>query len=230
MPKNEFMKEVRNCVASRHCNLWPHEIAEIAERNDQEVINSGEECVVIPGKDKSREVVVAYTYFDLNPLRAKELFYSQRIYSTLFPNNFPHFYAAFGGSVVNRSLPSGTIRQKIEGQKGLEIRHPFQKVIEVCSQINLPLLIPLSQIGGDNVVIGEDGGEYYLDTTAHLNPTLIDKAKLSAYMKENKYSQTEIHVIEISITRLEEVYRLAAIQREEIRKNRPSSTESKQKQ
>ena len=118
MPQNEFIQEIQKLVAQKCCNLWPDDITEIAKSTNQVVINSGAECVVVPEKDCDQEVI-AYTYFDLNPLRAKELFYSQKIYSTLFPNNFPRFYSASGGSLTYRNLPSGTIRQKIESRKSI---------------------------------------------------------------------------------------------------------------
>ena len=215
MPKNEFIGEVRRCVAEKYCNLWPWEIQEIAERNDQEVINSGEECVVVPGKDGSKETVVAYTYFDLNPLRAKELFYSQRIYSTLFPNNFPKFYAAFGASKEG-DKPTGTIRQKINYSDKAEVIYPFQQVVNVCNEIGLPLMY---QPSPDNLVVGENGGEYYLDTTPQFPPEAVNREKLFEYMIKSGYSQVDVRIIELSLLRIEEVYKEAARQREERAEN-----------
>ncbi len=214
MPRNNFIKEIRNLVAEKCCNLWPWDVTEIAKRTNQKVINSGEECVVIPGIANDQEVI-AYTFFDLNPLRAKELFYAQRIYSTLFPNNFPHFYVASGASVKYRHLPSGTIRQKIERQEKEEINYPFQKVIDICATIGLPLLV---EISGENIMVGKDGGEYYLDTTRQLYPGLIDEQKLFAYI-HGKYTEKDIRIIKSCMSRLKDVYVQADIQRKHRIKN-----------
>lgn len=208
MPRNDFIREIRNLVAEKCCNLWPADIAEIAKLTNQNVINSGEECVVVPGIDNTSEVI-AYTYFNLNPLRAKELFYSQRIYSTLFPNNFPNFYSASGASLTNRDLPSGTIRQKIESSKEARVIFPFNKVIDICAAIGLPLLV---EIGGDNMMISSNGGEYYVDTTTQLYPGLINEQKLFEYMNQY-YIETDIRIVKSCIFRLKEIYKQAEAQR-----------------
>ena len=208
MPQNEFIQEIQKLVAQKCCNLWPDDITEIAKSTNQVVINSGAECVVVPEKDCDQEVI-AYTYFDLNPLRAKELFYSQKIYSTLFPNNFPRFYSASGGSLTYRNLPSGTIRQKIESRKEIKIIYSFQEVVDVCTEIGLPLLV---ELGGDNTTVGKDGGEYYLDTTQQLHPAYIDQEKLFTYMRQ-RYTAEDIRVVKSSIARLTEIHRQAEIQR-----------------
>lgn len=218
MPKNEFIKKIRDTVAQKHCNLWPHEILKIADANNQEVIGSGAECVVIPGENNSRDVVVAYTYFDLNPLKAKQLFYSQRVFSILFPHNFPHFYAAFGRNpkLKQTENPSGTIRERIHRDKEGSVKYPFAEVEKICKSLNLPLYI---QNGDQNFTTGEDGGEYYVDTIDHLDPKQIDKNKLISYMREQKFSDLDISIVEKSLSRLEEIYRQAEIQRAERKKN-----------
>lgn len=208
MPQNNFIKEIRNLVNEKCCNLWPWDVAEIAKHTNQDVINTGEECVVIPGIDSVQEVI-AYTFFNLNPLRAKELYYSQKIYSTLFPNNFPRFYSASGASIIYRDLPSGTIRQKIEKQEKGEINYPFQKVIDICNAIGLPLLV---EISGENIMVSKDGGEYYLDTTSQLYPDSIDEQRLFEYMKIH-FTEKNIRIVKSSIARLKEVYVQADIQR-----------------
>lgn len=220
MPKTEFAHEIRETTRSKNCNLWPHEIEAIASNNsDQEIIGSGAECVVVPGKDHSKDVVLAYTYFDMNPLRAKEIFYSQRIFSTLFPHNFPHFYAAFGRhpevkKAEEATNPSGTIRQRIyqEGQEINEIKFPFERVKEICHEIGLPIF---AEDSPQNMKIGDDGGEYYLDVLRHLDPAAINEDRLFECMQEQGYSEIDMHAVRISIGRLKEVYIQAAKQREE---------------
>lgn len=217
MPKNEFIKKVREVVHEKCCNLWPDEIQKIADENNQEVIGSGAECVVIPGKDNSKDIVVAYTYFDLNPLKAKQLFYSQRIFSTLFPHNFPHFYAAFGKHPNQKQTenPSGTIRQMIHEDKKQKVVYSFAEVDKICKELGLPLLI---ERGSQNFATGEDGGEYYLDTIEHLYPPQVDKNKVISYMTENNFSSSDISMVEKCFSRLEEVYKQAEVENTERKK------------
>lgn len=225
MPRNEFVDALREKVDERSCNLMPDQIREIAEKFDQEVIGSGAECVVVPGKDiGTTETVSAYTYFNMNPLRMKEIFYSHRIFSSLFPHNFPHFYATFGKHPDHDTDPhgqdniSGTIRQRIrrtEQKENEVILFPLSEVEKICREIGLPLR---AEIGPHNVIVGEDGGEYFVDTVDQLHPGYIDKEKLLSYMREQNMSDTDIHIVQISIERLTEIWKDILVQKEE--KNR----------
>ncbi|MCF7865687.1 MAG: hypothetical protein K9M11_04240 [Candidatus Pacebacteria bacterium] len=218
MPRNEFIDDIREKkVQERSCSLMPGQIEEIAKRNDVEVIGSGAECVVVPGKNiNNKETVTAYTYSDMNPLRMKEVFYAQRIFSTLFPHNFPHFYAAFGknsDSVVNsreRDNISGTIRERVvKSEEGKKILFPINRVEETCNEIGLPFIIDWTS---GNIIVGEDGGEYYVDTISQLDLKNIDQEKLFSYIEERSMSETDIHIVQMSIHRLEEIGREREIQ------------------
>jgi hypothetical protein len=221
MPRNEFVDKVRE-IQEKDNYVNPFTLDEIAPELEQEIVGSGEISFVLPGSDvKGKETVFAYSYADENPLRMKEIFYAQRIYSTLFPHNFPHFYAAFGktrqAKIENR-IPdniSGTIRQRIfpadmktntDSSTSVDagIKYPFSHVRDVCESIGLPLDIEDSS---HNLMHGADGGEYYVDTA---NPRFdvhkIDIEKVDAYMRDNQFSEQDIHAVHSSIERLKEIH------------------------
>jgi len=171
------------------------DIKDLVERFGAEYIGAGCDCVVIGTKDKP-EKVVAINYRDLSPELAKQIFYRQRILSTLFPHNFPHFYA----SIAGKDNYGGTVRQRINGNslgkiegKGIisdpegKVKYPFEKVIEVCRQIGIPLSVDTQD--DKNFVLGEDGGVYYLDSPEEAFPGKWDEVKITEYM-ENAHDET----------------------------------------
>ena len=119
-----------------------------------------------PGK------VIAINYRDLNPEIAKQIFYRQRILSTLFPHNFPHYYASF----VGKDGYGGTVRQEITTDSHNEVKYPFRKVREALEQIQLPIRIDTQD--PKNFVVGIDGGEYYLDAPEEVFPNGWNQQKI----------------------------------------------------
>lgn len=235
-PKSEFAEEVKQAakqkqveyekIKAEHPEEYPskflshEEILDIAKRYNQKVINSGAECVVIP-KEGSEDKVAAFTYKDIEPYRAKEIFYLQRIFSTLFPHNFPHFYASFGKnpSPEIKSL-SGTIRQKIVNPvRAPENRHFFNNVLEACRVLGIGLEgnerhDPMYDRNDDpkfgNFMMGADGGVYYVDTLRMFDPNDFDTAKITEYMREHGHGETQITIVMESINRLAKLYNESA--------------------
>lgn len=211
MPRNEFASKVVD-ENENEGYINPYTLDEFAPELKQEIVGSGEESFVLPGKDiDGKETVAAYSYSKEDPLRMKEIFYVQRIYSTLFPHNFPHFHAAFGESTQAKSEKremdnlSGTIRQRVfPAETGEPILYPFEDVREVCDNIGLPLNIEDS---AHNTMIGKDGGEYYVDTA---NPGFdvnkVDVEKIDEYMKGSEFLPQDIQAVHTSIERLKEIH------------------------
>lgn len=211
IPRNEFVDRVLE-VNEREGYVNPYTLDEVAPELNQEIVGSGDESFVLPGKDiNGNETVSAYSYSGENPLRMKEIFYVQQIYSTLFPHNFPHFYAAFGKSRRAKAEKrtednlSGTIRQRIvPADTGQETLYPLKSVKEVCKNIGLPLDIEDSE---HNIMVGVDGGEYYVDT---VNPRFdvdrVDISKINSYMVENEFSPQEIQTVRVAVDRLREIH------------------------
>ena len=229
LPQNNFTKAIQEKVRLTRCNMWEDETGQFAKENDQEVIGSGAECIAVPGeKIGETETVVAFNYFDMNPLRMKEIFYAQRILSTLFPHNFPHFYVATGADPKDLSKLSGTIRQRIErnSSKNIPVIFPLEKVKETCRDIGLPLFISENTY---NQMIGEDGGEYFIDTVDAFPPERINTVKLFSYMKENNFLDSDIATVKGCIHRLEDVYAKAIKQSEERKKLRANGNNQQEK-
>lgn len=188
--------------------LYPpseNELQKKAELYEEEYIGSGDESIVLA----SGERVQAYSYKGVSPEVAKLIFYKQRIMSTLFPHNFPHFFASFGslGKSSESYNQSGSIRQKIEMSKSQQISFPFESVVEICSEWNIPLDTDPAM---HNVATGTDGGEYYLDTLAvnYEDPLKYSNAVL--YAQDHNYSQEDIRILLFSAQRIAELSYIAA--------------------
>ena len=200
----------------------------LKQKYKDKIIGSGAECVVTPIEGKEQKVA-AYAYQELSPYKAKKIFYLQRIFSTLFPHNFPHFFASLGSlQKEDEQRLTGTIREKISGRRKTSFdykfegkewditlldrarmlfkrnpknRYPFKKVETEC--LKLGLFSPIGHSSG-NFVLGTDGGEYYVDTLKHLiGGTKIDKIK--KYMVDHDYSDQDIRLVEKSFERLNQL-------------------------
>ncbi len=206
------------------------EVSQVVEKYDKEFVGKGAECVVFSERDESRKskylglgkkpfkdnVVVAVDYsMVLDPNRAKEIFYTHRIMSTLFPFNFPRFATSFGSSDKVEGV-SGTVRQKIdiveEGGKGahnLDVGspHPFETVERVVDKLGLPLNLDKS---GFNFGKDKHGNVYFLDklrlkeagSSWSEKDTVWDLDAIGDYMDKNKYSDLDKRIITKSINRL----------------------------
>lgn len=129
------------------------------------------------------------------------MFYLHRIFSTLFPHNFPHFYA---------SAPEGTLRKRVVNLASEEQRvfsvptYPFIKVADECHKMGFILYYDKSDV---NFLQGADGSQYYVDTlTPAFNRGLYShKDNIINHMQEKKYSQRDINIVKESLDRLKEI-------------------------
>lgn len=159
-------------------------LLKIIERGDARFIDYGNECVVFQtGERKRSRMVVAINYRNpTTPEKAKKIFYLQRVLSTLFPHNFPRFYAATGKHPARKEemAVTGTIREEKRGKRirperikdteqergilrtllGKGVKHPFGRVLQTCKELSLPVSFDPADV---NYIIGKDGGVYYLD-------------------------------------------------------------------
>lgn len=213
-PKDlSFIKELKDTTGLFGLDFpGPTLEAALVKKYNQEFIGSGEEVVVV-GLEGSTEPhkVVAFNYKDVSPEKAKEIFYLHRLFSTLFPHNFPHFYASSGRNLNLSEDPSslsesisGTIRQKIEKDKlNSEVRYPFKKVDIFCHELGILVLWDINQ---ENFIVGVDGGQYYVDTLEHPMIREWDNIdNIVQYMEKNKYTPQEIEIVELSFKRLKEI-------------------------
>lgn len=201
--------------------LYGPELNPIAAEFGEEIIGFGEECVVVQGRTDP-EVIVALRYSDIEPRHAKSIFYMHQMLSTIFPHNFPHFYASFGGE------HSKTARQKIERGKHIYSRsdgtvlYPFSDVTNVVSGWNLRRFMDEAK---HNFIIGADGGEYYVDELKPIerfyenDSYTIDTskdgfealgnfieglhvAKIVKYVEKEGYSEKDVNTVKYCIERL----------------------------
>ena len=211
-PKDSsFIRKMKDNMKIFSGLLLPNgrDIAALVETYNEEYIGKGKEVVVIALKGSTEPTkVVAFNYRDVSPERAKEIFYLHRLFSILFPHNFPHFYASSGQDPKSRNENvSGTVRQRIEfaeansigGQTKSETRpYPFKKVEEFCRELHIPIAIDYV---GKNLFLGVDGGEYYVDTLNRY-PGMLDSYEIIKYMKKEKYSEDDIKIAKLTIERL----------------------------
>lgn len=177
-----------------------------------EFVGSGNESVVIVNPNNDSEVI-AVPLGTLSPEEAKAQFYLQRALSTLFPYNFPHFsfarggYGVFSGNPENKVL-AGTIRSRVEELDAKPI-YPFRDtVIPPCRQMGIP--IERADIDSFNLMIGKDGGEYYVDNLGMLSYSMkeIDPyggiwgiRRIATHMSAAGYSQNSQQIVISSIQR-----------------------------
>lgn len=212
-------------TARRHY-LLPGEVEELISERSFEYLGTGSECVVIERQGNPKEVA-AINYKDLEPSKAKEIFYLQRIFSTLFPHNFPHFAIAIGSDERREAGITGAIRERIEGTPpvtiltsvssakfrfppGSEVRYPINEVLDTISALNLPAYIDAVAI---NYALGTDGGVYYLDTVKPKYDVAKDNRwdlpAIREFMNEARteegkptYTDIDKRIVEKSIRRL----------------------------
>lgn len=152
----EQMNNVNRIVSEAKPLMNDQAVKEIVDQNNEKLIGNGAECIVI-NKKGNPDLVVAFDYAGIKNIEEQKVqFYWHRIYSVLFPHNFPRFY-----SVWATEKSSGTIRQKIDStDKPAQVNYPFGMVRDLCREFNLPLWVDRVS---SNFTVGRDGGEYYLD-------------------------------------------------------------------
>jgi hypothetical protein len=174
---------------------------QVVKNQGLEVVGQGHESVVFsPEKrgllpdwvkdapDKLRDdVVIAIDKLSIRPKEAKILFYTQLLFSTLFPHNFPRFYAAFGSTKYDE--PSGTIRQKLTKASipPDTISYPFSQV-----ETELPKMGILLQFDYGhwwNFLVTDQGEEYYVDKPQLIKPSLQEE-----YEGINRYPTVSSHI------------------------------------
>lgn len=168
---------------------------------ETEFIGKGSECIVV-GHPENDEKVVAYKYsksFE-HPLQALEIYHFHRLFNTLFPHNFPRFYASFGGE------KSFTVRERIHSGGTKTIKYPFSEVEKTCESLGIPLSADDSK---GNFIIGSDGGQYFIDTVMNINSSIFwekfSADKLKSYLEKNDITGNREKSVWSSLRRLREL-------------------------
>ncbi|MFZ4648505.1 MAG: hypothetical protein ACOYMB_02580 [Patescibacteria group bacterium] len=87
-------------------------IPTIKLKENGDILGAGGQRFVISNPENPDKEVLAFTYQgELTPEHAKQIYYSQKIMSTIFPHNFPKTYAVTSGTFLGENIPL-EIRQK----------------------------------------------------------------------------------------------------------------------
>ena len=192
---------------------------------------SGQSCAVVSVGEKD-EKIFAIHYTQLDPVRAKKMFYEQKILSTFFPHNFPKFYGASGELDSEHQGISGTIRQKITGATGGKVgyvpgdavpqmsagtsrkhqelfaqleqsikisKHPSREIKYPSREAQIQLrslgMLEMVDVKPENFILGEDGGEYYVDTEILSPVTKWNMEAIRKYLEEHIQNNDEKETI-----------------------------------
>jgi len=172
MPEIPFSKTPATVQATDTYNISRPDIEREALASEGlEWLGGGKDRLVFvdPGNpNKAIALARSSEELEFSPRWAKQLFYLHNIFSTLFPHNFPHIYAAHG-SIDSEALDikhPGTVRERVlTDEKYLyerrsPIQYPFSRVKRLCKYWEIPLMV---EDAPHNYMVSKDGGEYYVD-------------------------------------------------------------------
>jgi hypothetical protein len=209
------------------------ELLKEADPTIEDTVRGGTECIVVPVEGKD-EIVAAYQYGDsMSGADARRTFYIHRVFSTLFPHNFPKFHAAIGQQPGDAGpAVAGTIRRRVEGQRKHSGSMPYPRASGDGSLREAPMRLldavtrgkkpvyPFKDVQAaakemrmaefrpdtstpTNFALGSDGGEYYLDNIAAFTSVYRVKNEILEYMRNHEYSEDDMKVVTSSLERLE---------------------------
>lgn len=214
---------LREAVISKRFQFYSNNdvVVNIVGNNNFEYVGRGTECIVIAplrekhrlefGEDLKSDTVIALDFDKTkSPTEAKEIFYAQRIMSTLFPHNFPRFRIIYGAHLANDHA-SGSLRERLTAAPNGEDRTFGYKTLDVASQFPFKTVIQTNvafgmpfdfDYAGCNFMRCADGGVYYVDKIFTQDPDRLHRKKIEQYMMENGYGGLEIHIVLKSLDRL----------------------------
>ncbi len=211
-------------------------IPTVALKESGDLLGAGGQRFVITNPENPEKEVLAFVYQgELSPKHAKQIYYSQKIMSSLFPYNFPKTYAVTAGSFLDKDTIPVEIRQKIVGEHPVDItkfynttknkiiylfdslkkilhgkpyiKYPYSKVFDFLNEMGLN---DYSGNNENNFINGNDGGQYFVDSLFeakkdHLSLLTLDQNKLQSYMIKNKYSEHDQRKVLNALKRLKEI-------------------------
>lgn len=177
LPRMSFFSEVAETAKRKKPHARKY-LSDIAAKNNMTIVGFGAEKYVVECPDDPSKVA-SVDFLPHSPEFSKAIFYTHRIYSKLWPYNFPKPRAVNGSTdelmismILNDRIYKSNfrIRNLIDrrlftyhkGAHIFEVKYPFSAVKQNCRDFKIPLVIDDSIKG--NFIIGRDGGEYYVDT------------------------------------------------------------------
>lgn len=184
---------------------------------EYQYLGKGRTCAVFRKKDTPNKVV-SIKYEKHDSIKARKTFYIHRVFSTLFPDNFPHFYIVISpkGDYKNRV---SSVRETIVGEEkdfwkflngdGKQVMEPMKDIELFCERYSVPVSFDTAAF---NLLITKDNKEYYIDTIDDFPNKTWPINEILAYMDGATrkdgipvYSRREKRVVEKSIKRIEEL-------------------------
>ncbi len=141
------------------------------------------------------------SYQEVNPDRAKLVFYTHRVLHTLFPHNFPRIYASFG---EKEGFTSGTVREKVvSDRQEKKPQHSLQKAFDTLAELGFKPVVEYSSSSVHNVMTSSDG-EYFIEV---ITKTLrdFDQEKVMQYMTNTMFSLHDKEAVQRALQKIAEI-------------------------
>lgn len=223
IPRMDFFTEVGEASRRKKPQARSY-IYGIAEKHNMKIVGYGAEKYVVELPNDPSKIASA-DFSPKTPELVKAIYYTHRIYSKLWPYNFPKPCATAGS--IDKTMPSMTIKDRIfkdkfnlnnllerrlvtfhKGVHIFQVKYPFSEVERDCRKFDIPLVIDDSIKA--NFIVGRDGGEYYIDTIHNYNADIdLPVDNFIDYMESRNIAKSEQNKIVTEIQRsnyLFEVY------------------------
>ncbi len=193
-------------------NVSSNDVAQLLKTDWNFVGEGGRMAVAALENDPDK--LVAVSYKESSPEEAKAVYYNHQILCTLFPDNFPRIYAAYGrlngkglslnfrervyGETFSKAGVQKMLNKVDRGLKDGEDRS-MARVIDVLRQLEIPFYFDNNE---RNYMKGSGGQEVYVDTFNFRGWTEEMKTKVLVYMKHHSYDEKDIRIVENGVKRL----------------------------
>lgn len=138
------------------------------------------------------------SYVDMEPNRAKLVYYTHKVLHTLFPYNFPRIHASFG---MKTGFTSGTVREKVVRDSQVKkLNNPLKKAFDTLEELGFKPVVEYSKLDAHNVIVSTEG-EYFVEV---ITKTLrdFDPVKVMQYMRSRKFSFRDIETVQKALQKI----------------------------
>lgn len=178
-----------------------HELAAML-KDDINLIGEGGGTIAV-ALETDEQKVAAISFKEVTPRTAKQVYYTHKILSTLFPETFPRIYAATGRVDQTRSV-SSTIRERVFGvhPKKSEKLKKFEVVVATLKRLGIPINFDTTK---RNFLKTPTGKEMYIDTVTFSDWKPEHEKMIMEYMDAQTMTEEEKGVVQRALRRLLEL-------------------------
>lgn len=204
-PLRERLENLSKTAGKIHRRMSPldfqrdRQIKKSAHREGFKFVGTGVESVVVQ-YPRNKDKLLALGLEQSEASMQKRLFYLNRLMRVLFPHNFTKLFFVSGKPDRSRVVGKQTKNNlTIQARERIKSSHSDWAIHDFYKSVLLP--IQSGKLGvefynldanADNLIIGLDGGQYLVDPINPEHVRRINVEKLEAYMRENKYSESDI--------------------------------------